>query len=78
MIPISVKSFHGHLEKIAVSVTNTIHRKRENADLQPLSKDRRSLSPPQDKPFSRRMTKSNMRLSHMEDRRLTDNHLRGE
>jgi len=76
MIPISVKSFQGCLEKIALSVTRTMHSERENADLQPLSKDRRSISTPQDLPFSKKMTRTNISRSHLEDKRMTHHHLR--
>lgn len=76
MIPVSVKNFEGYFDKIALSVTRSMHSERENADLQPLSKDRRALSAPQDQPFSNRMVKSTMRMSHLEDKRMTHSHLR--
>ena len=68
---LSVKHFEGYFEKIAMSVTRTIHSERENADLQPLDLNRRSISTPQDKPHSIRQTKKNMSMSHLEDRRMT-------
>jgi len=76
MIPISLNSFEGCFEKIALSVTRSMHSERENADLQPLTKDKRSLSTPQDRPFANRMIKSTMRMSHLEDKRMTHNNLR--
>lgn len=53
-----------------------MHSERENADLQPLHKDRRTISKPQDNPFKDRMTKANISKSHLEDKRMTHHHLR--
>jgi len=75
MIPISVKNFEDYFEKIALSVSRSMHSERENADLQPLNKNRRSLSAPQDQPFANRIIKSTMRMSHLEDKRMTHHRL---
>jgi len=76
MIPLSAKSFESCFEKIALSVLHSMHSERENADLQPLTKNKPSISTPQDKAFQKRMIKSTIRLSHLEDKRMTHQHLR--
>jgi len=82
MISISSERFEGQLCKIAAaliklsSVDETLYTARAKHDLQPLSKNRRVLSKPQDRPFAKRMTRSNVSMSHLVDRKKLHAHLR--
>lgn len=80
MIALSVNNFD--FEKIAVtmnrfSYANTLYSSMANHDLQPLSIERRSLNKPQDVAHSKRMARSNMAMSHLKDRKLINEHLKG-
>lgn len=58
------------------SVNNTLSKARKKHDIQPLSKDRRSVRKPMDRPFGRKMFKTQKRLGQLEDKRITHAHLR--
>ena len=60
----------------AESVNNTLSKAREKHDVQPLSKDRRSVRKPMDRPFGRKMFKTQKRLGQLEDKRITHSHLK--
>lgn len=78
---ISLKNFKGQLHKIAsvlvkTSAGETLYMARAKHDIQPMGAQRRSLNKPQDKPFGKRMTRMNISMSHLEDRKMTRAHLR--
>ena len=75
MPSISLINFEGQMHKIATVLTKissyneTLYTARAKHDLQPLSKDRPTLSKPQDKPFEKRQTQANVSMSHLVDRK---------
>jgi len=82
MISISSERFKGQLQPIVAALTKlssveeTLYTARAKHDLQPLSKNRRILSKPQDRPFAKRMTKSNVSMSHLVDKKKLHAHIR--
>jgi len=52
---------------------STLNKARDNADLQPLNK---KIRKPADMPHAIGMTKKNIHLSHLEDKRINKHHLR--
>lgn len=82
MLSVSSEYFQGRLLKIATALTKlssydeTLYTARAKHDLQPLNKDRRTISKPQDKPFANRMTKSNVSMSHLVDKKKLHAHVR--
>jgi hypothetical protein len=79
MIPISVDHFN--FDKIARTIStfehgDSLYHSMAGHDLQPLSAKRRNLNKPQDLGHSKRLVKSTVAMSHLKDRRLTNEHLR--
>lgn len=82
MLSILSEHFKGQLPNIATALTKlssygeTLYTARAKHDLQPLSKDRSTLSKPQDKPFANQRTRANVSMSHLVDKKKLNAHLR--
>ena len=53
------------------SLNNTLAKSRDNSDLQPLHVETGKINKPTDMGMTRRFVKSTVRMSHLEDKRLT-------
>jgi len=82
MLSISSEYFDGQLQNTAAAFVKlavydeTLYNARAKHDLQPLSKNRPTLSKPQDRPFAKRQTRANVSMSHLVDKKKLHAHVR--
>jgi len=69
--------YNGRIDR-KLNLQSTLSKSRDKADLQPLHKDTGIIYKPSDQLFASRMRNKQEYLGNIEDKRITNNHLRGK
>ena len=72
---INNNSFSSGRQNKGLNLQSTLSKSRDKADLQPLHKDTDTIYRPADAPFAIKIRNKQEYLSHIEDKRITKNHL---